>query len=85
MGAATAITLEPLIDKAGWRLLSVLGFCLAAKQKLKQLEVRPHNLESRTVQINDEENESVHVLANSSLKLHPDSKRELNLTKHNFR
>ena len=70
MGAATDITLEPLLEKAGCRLLSVFGVCHSAKQKMEKLEGIVKNLESRTVHLNDEENESVHVLASSSLKLH---------------
>ena len=78
IGAATARTLEPLLEKAGCRLLSVFGLCQSAKQKMEKLEGRLHNLEPRTVHLKDEENESVHVLASSSLKLHQDTKRVLN-------
>ena len=85
MGAATAITLELLLEKAGCRLLSVFGLCRSAKQKMEKLDGRLHILESRTVHLNDEENESVHVLASSSLKLHQDTKRVLNYTEDNFR
>ena len=66
MGAATAITLEPLLEKAGCRHLSVFGLCHSAKQKMEKFEGRLHNLESRTVHLNDEENESVHVLASTA-------------------
>ena len=49
------------------------------------LEGRLHNLESPTVHLNNEENESVHVLASSSLKLRQDTKRVLNCTEDIFR
>ena len=52
---------------------------------MEKLEGRQHNLESRTVHLNYEENESAHVLASSSLKLHYDTKRVLNYTENNFR
>ena len=85
MRGAAAITLEPLLETAGCRLLSVFGLCHSAKQKIEKLEARLHNLESRTVHLSDEENESGHVLASSSLKLHQDPKRVLNYTEDNFR
>ena len=85
MGSATAITLQPLLEKTGCRLLSVFGICHSAKQKMEKFEGRLHNLESRTVHHNDEENESDHVLASSSLKLHQDTKRVLDYTEDNFR
>ena len=52
---------------------------------MEKLEGRLHNLESGTVHLNEEENESVHVLASSSLKLHQDTKGVLNYTEDNFR
>ena len=52
---------------------------------MEKLEGRLHNLESRIVHLNDEENKSVHVLASSRLKLHQDTKRVLlNYTEGNF-
>ena len=85
MGAANAITLKPLLEIADCRLLSVFGLCHSAKQKMEKLEGRLHNPESWTVPFKDEENESVHVLASSSLKLHKDTKRVLSYTEDNFR
>ena len=84
MEAATAITWEPLLEKAGCRLLSVFGLCHSAKQKMEKSEGRLHNLESRTVHLNDEENESVYVLASIRLQLHQDTKWVLNYTEDNF-
>ena len=72
MGAATAITLEPLLDKAGCRLLSIFGLCESSKRKMEQLEWRLHYLESRMVHVHNEEKESIQVMARSSLKLHED-------------
>ena len=85
IGAATALTLEPSEEKAGCRLLSVLGLCHNAKQKMERMEGRLHNLESQTIHLNDEENEMFHVLASSSLKLHQDTERLLSYTDPNFR
>ena len=84
MGTATSITLEPLLEKADCRLLSVFGLCHSAKQKIEKLEGRLQNLESGTVHLNDEENETVHVLTSSSPKLHQDTKRVLYYTEDKF-
>ena len=78
MGAATAITLEPLLEKAGCRLLSIFGLCESSKRKMEQLEGRLHYLESRMVHLQNEEKESIQVMASSSLKLHEDTRKVLN-------
>ena len=54
MGAATAITLEPLLEKAGYRLLSSFGLFESSKRKMDQLEGRLHYLESRMVHLHNE-------------------------------
>ena len=41
-GAATAIPLEPLLEKAGCRLLSKFGLCESSKQKMDKFEGRLH-------------------------------------------
>ena len=66
MGAATAITLEPLLQKAGCRLLSIFGLCESSKRKMEQLEGRLHYLVSRMVHLHNEERESIQVKASSS-------------------
>ena len=73
MGAATEITLEPLLEKAGCRLLSIFGLCESFKRKMGQLEGRLHYLESRMIHLQNEEGESIQVMASSSLKLHEDT------------
>ena len=40
---------EPLLERAGCRLLSVFGLCHSAENKMEQYECRIHNLESQTV------------------------------------
>ena len=84
MGAATAITLEPLLEKAGCILLSIFGLCESSKRKMEQLEGRLHYLESRMVHLHNEERKSVQVMANSSLKLHGDKRKVLNYSEDNF-
>ena len=84
MGAATAITLEPLLEKAGCRLLSIFGLCESSKRKMEQLEGRLHYLESRMVHLHNEEKESIQVMASSSLKLHEDTRKVQNYSKDNF-
>ena len=84
MGAATAITLEPLLEKAGCRLLSIFGLCESSKRKMEQLEGRLHYLESRMVHLHNEEKESIQVMASSSLKLHEDTRKVLNYSKDDF-
>ena len=84
MGAATAITLEPLLEKAGCRLLSIFGLCESSKRKMEQLEGRLHYLESRMVHLHNEEKESIQVMASCSLKLHEDTRKVLNYSKDNF-
>ena len=74
MGAATAITLEPLLEKAGCRLLSIFGLCESSKR----------NLESKTVHLQNEKRESILVMASSSLKLHEDTRKVLNYSEDNF-
>ena len=85
MGAATAITMEPLIKKPGCRLLSEFGLCQSTNQKMNSLEGTLHDLETQTVHFSDEENESVRVLASSSLKLQHDCKGVLNFTEDKCR
>ena len=84
MGAATAIILEPLLEKAGCRLLSFFGLCESSKRKMEQLEGRLHYLESRMVHLHNEERESIQVMASSSLKLHEDTRKVLNYSEDNF-
>ena len=84
MRAATAITLEPLLEKAGCRLLSIFGLCESSKRKMEQLEGRLHYLGSRMVHLHNEEKESIQVMASSSLKLHEDTRIVLNYSKDNF-
>ena len=84
MGAATAITLEPLLEKAGCRLLSIFGLCESSKRKMEQLEGRLHYLESRMVHLHNEERESIQVMDSSSLKLHEDTRKVLNYSEDNF-
>ena len=84
MGAKTAITLEPLQEKAGCRLLSNFGLCESSKRKMEQLEGRLHNLESRMVHLHNDEIESIQVIASSSLKLHEDTRKVLNYSENNF-
>ena len=84
MGAATAITLEPLPEKAGCRLLSIFGLCESSKRKIEQLEGRLHYLESRMVHLCNEENESIQVMASISLKLLEDTRKVLNYSEDNF-
>ena len=84
MGAATAITLEPLLEKAGCGLLSIFGLCESSKRKMEQLEGRLHYLESRMVHLHNEERESIQVMASSSLKLHEDTQKVLNYSEDNF-
>ena len=84
MGAATAITLEPLLEKAGCRLLSIFGLCESSKRKMEQLEGRLHYLESRMVHLHNEEKESIQFMASCSLKLHEDTRKVLNYSEDNF-
>ena len=84
MGAATAITLESLLEKAGCRLLSIFGLCESSKQKMEQLEGRLHYLESRIVHLHNKERESIQVMASSCLKLHEDTRKVLNYSEKNF-
>ena len=84
MGAATAIILEPLLEKAGCRLISIFGLCESSKRKMEQLEGRLHYLESRMVHLHNEERESIQVMARSSLKLHEDKRKLLNYSEDNF-
>ena len=83
MGPATAILLEPLLEKAGCRQLSIFGLCESSKQKMEQLE-RLHYLETRMVHLHNEEIESIQVMASSSLKLHEDTRKVLNYSEDNF-
>ena len=84
MGAATAITLEPLLEKPGCRLLSIFGLCESSKRKMEQLEGRLHYLELRMVHLHYEEKESIQVMASSCLKLHEDTQKVLNYSEDNF-
>ena len=84
MGAATAITLEPLLEKAGCRLLSIFVLCESSKRKMEQLEGRLHYLESRMVHLHNEEKESIQVMASRSLKHHEDTRKVLNYSEDNF-
>ena len=84
MGAATAITLEPLLEKAGCSLLSFFGLCESSKRKMEQLEGRLHYWESRMVYLRNEERESIQVMASSGLKLHEDKRKVLNYSEDNF-
>ena len=84
MEAATAITLEPLLEKAGCRLLSIFGLCESSKRKMEQLEGRLHYLESRMVHLHNEEKESIQVMASSSLKLQDDTRKVLNYSEDNL-
>ena len=84
MGAATAITLEPLLEKAGCRLLSIFGLCESSKRKMEQLDGQLHYLESRMVHLHNEERESIPDMASSSLKLHENTRKVLNSSEDNF-
>ena len=84
MGAATAITLQPLLEKAGCRLLSIFGLCKSSKRKMEEMEGRLHYLESRMIHLHNEEKESIQVMASSSLKLHEDTRKVLNCSEDNF-
>ena len=84
MGVATAITLEPLLEKTGCSLLSIFGLCESSKQKMEQMDGRLHYLESRVVHLHNEERESIQFMASSSLKLHEDTRKVLNYSKDNF-
>ena len=84
MGAATAITLEPLLEKAGCRLLSIFARCESSKRKMEKLEGRLHYLELRMVHLHNEERESIQVIASSSLKLREDTRKKLNYSEDNF-
>ena len=84
MGAATAITLEPLLENADCKLLSIFGLYKSSKRKMEQLEGRLHYLESRMVHLHDKERESIQVLASRSLKLHEDTRKLLNYSEDNF-
>ena len=84
MGAATVITLEPLLEQAGCRLLSNFGLCESSKRKMEQLEGRLHYLESRMVHLHNEDRESIQIMASSSLKLREDTRKVLNYSEDNF-
>ena len=51
MGVATDITLEPLLEKAGCRLLSMFSLCHSAKQKMQKLEGRVKKSRKRGVKL----------------------------------
>ena len=84
LGAATAITIEPLIEKAGCKLLSIFGLCHDSKSKLENLHTQLHNLETTVVDLDSEHKSFVHVVASSSQKLHEDTQRVLNYTDENL-
>ena len=84
MGAATAIILEPLLEKAGCRLLSIFGLCESSKRKMEQLDGRLHYLESRMVHLHNEERESIQIMTSSSLKLHEETRKFLNYSENIF-
>ena len=78
------ITLEPLLEKTGCRLLSIFGLCESSKRKMEELEGRLHYLESRMVHLHNEDRESIQVMTSSSLKLHEDTRKVLNYSEDNF-
>ena len=84
MAAAMAITLEPLLEKAGCRLLSIFCLCESSKRKMEQLEGQLHYLESRMVHLHNEERESIQAMARGSLKFHEDARKVLNYSEDKF-
>ena len=70
MGAPTAITLEPLLEKAGCRPLSYFGLCESSKRKMEQLDLPLQYLESRMIHLDNEERESIQVIVWSFMKTH---------------
>ena len=51
---------------------------------MEELEGRLHHLESRIVHLQNEERESIQVMASSSSKLHEDTRKVLNYSEDNF-
>ena len=83
-GSCDGDKFRTLTGKAGCRLLSIFSLCEASKRKMEQLEGRLHYLESRMIHLHNEERQSIHVMASSSMKLLEDTQKVLNYSEDNF-